>query len=482
MELTHIAVTVILALLYSALLPGRWRGWALLIVSIVAIYWLGTPLAIRNLDFILPTATLVLAGAVWLFTLPADARPTRQDGITLGVAGAVVLAIAATRYLDEALRPTPTRPPDVLPVALGLLIAGGAVIIIWRALRNRQTALLYGGIAAILLIFVVLKLEPLTVEASRALRELSGQQPDLARAADIAWLGFSYVAFRLIHLLRDRQTGRLPLLTLQETLAYTIFFPAFTAGPIDRAERFQKDWLALPQLTGLDAARWTEGITRVAVGICKKFVFADSLVLLSLNAANAGQADSAPGLWLLLYGFGIRLWLDFAGYSDIAIGLGFLFGIRLPENFDRPYLQHNLVQFWQRWHKTLSDWARFYVFSPLSRALLTRRRPPKLKPTQVVFVAQLATMLTIGLWHGVSWSFIVWGLWHGIGLFVHKLWSDRTRKWYLGLREKPRLKRAWTAAGVLLTFHFVTLGWVWFALPEIGTAAQTFARLFGMGF
>jgi D-alanyl-lipoteichoic acid acyltransferase DltB (MBOAT superfamily) len=86
----------------------------------------------------------------------------------------------------------------------------------------------------------------------------------------------------------------------------------------------------------------------------------------------------------------------------------------------------------------------------------------------------------IGLWHGVTWGFVAWGLWHGAGLFIHKVWSDRTRPWYLRLRDHPRLDRGLAAAGTLLTFHYVVLGWVWFALPKIGTSWDVFLRLFGV--
>jgi alginate O-acetyltransferase complex protein AlgI len=258
-----------------------------------------------------------------------------------------------------------------------------------------------------------------------------------------------------------------------------LFFPALTAGPIDRAEHFAAEYRALPSIQRQDASRYTIGAARIAIGLFKKFVIADSLALIALNPTNAAQATSTGALWFLLYAYAFRLFFDFSGYSDIAIGLGLLYGLRLPENFDRPYLRPNLAAFWQGWHITLGNWARFYVFSPLSRALLQRK--PRPSAVLVVLIAQLATMLTIGLWHGVAWTFALWALWHGVGLFVHKLWSDRTRMLYLRVQQRPTLRRAWTVAGVVLTFHFVVLGWVWFALPDIQLAAATWARLFGQG-
>ncbi|MCB0013633.1 MAG: hypothetical protein KDE34_17085, partial [Anaerolineales bacterium] len=171
-------------------------------------------------------------------------------------------------------------------------------------------------------------------------------------------------------------------------------------------------------------------------------------------------------------------YLDFSGYSDIAIGIGLLFGIRLPENFDWPYLQTNLTTFWQRWHITLSNWVRHYLFTPLSRSLL--RRQPRPSPTLIVLVAQLATMIAIGLWHGLSWNFLVWGLWHGLGLFIHKQWSDRTRRWYRDLQATTWPRRLWAGLTWFITFHYVVLGWVWFLLPDLTLAWQTLARLFGL--
>jgi alginate O-acetyltransferase complex protein AlgI len=481
MELLHIFIFGVVAVAYAALVRGRWRSWALMGLSVVALYWLQPDLPIRHLDFILPTATITLAVIGWLVTREQGQRIERADQIAMGLAAALVLALSATRYLNLDTtawwNPTASRPPETLNVALGLA-AVAAIAAALAALRGRRGALTTGAILFIIALFAVLKTEPAAEAVARWLREQTGRDASIASVMDLQWLGFSYVAFRLIHTFRDQQTGKLPALSLRQYLTYVVFFPAITAGPIDRAERHLKDDQALAEMRGFDAARWTEGGARILVGIFKKFVVADSLALFALNATNAAQTDSTAWTWVLLYGYALRLFFDFSGYSDIAIGTGILFGFKLPENFDRPYLKSNITVFWQSWHMTLSNWVRFYVFTPLSRYLMMRERKP---PMQVIVLSsQMATMIVIGLWHGVSLNFVVWGAWHGVGLFVHKQWTDRTRKWYRGMKDKPWQRRAVYLASWFITFNFVTVGWVWFALTDAKLAGDVFLRLFGM--
>jgi D-alanyl-lipoteichoic acid acyltransferase DltB (MBOAT superfamily) len=489
-DLATILIFIVGAFLYAALLPKRWRAWALLIGSVVLIYRLQPILPIRYSDFILPTATIAITVACWWFTRDAvgdTSETVRQNRFTFGLIAALVLGMSLMRFVDENYRLTASRPPDpllvVISLALVTVIVLGASVFVQRFStlgqpmpRRALTVLML----LILVIFVALKSEPLATEVSRAWRAGTGQDTALATFVDLNWLGFSYVAFRLIHTLRDRQTGLLPAMTLREYVTYVIFAPAYTAGPIDRAERFAEDLRALPEKVGLDGARFTDGFTRIAIGAFKKFVIADSLAMgVALNPINAAQVESALGMWLLLYGYALRLYFDFSGYSDIAIGIGILLGIKLPENFNRPYLRQNITIFWQSWHATLSAWARSYIFSPLSRWLLTRK--PKPSPTLIVLLTQTVTMVTIGLWHGISLNFLIWGIWHGVGLFVHKQWSDRTRKWYRELNDQPTRKRLWAFAGWFLTFHYVVLGWVWFALPDVGQSLRVFGGLLGIG-
>ncbi len=484
-DLRAILIFVVAALLYAGLLPKRARAWALLAGSVVAIYWLQPNAPIRFSPFIFPTATLVLTMAMWWFSRdpqhPDQIASLKEDRITLIVVAAIVLLLSVERLLPPEWRIISTaRPPDPFAVLIALAAALLAVAAIDRLTRNRDRRhVLTGCILFLIAIFAVLNTESLATQISRVWRTLTGQDPAVASLVDLSWLGFSYVAFRLIHTLRDRQTGILPVLSLREYVTYVIFAPSFVSGPIDRAERFSGDLRALPDLRGLEAARFMNGGTRIMIGLLKKFVIADSLALgMSLSTQNAAQTQSAIWLWVLLYGYALRLYFDFSGYTDIAIGLGIMFGITLPENFKRPYLKTTLTAFWQSWHMTLSNWARFYVFTPFSRWMLMRKRKPS--STMIVLIAQLATMCTIGLWHGVTWNFLIWGLWHGVGLWVHRQWSDRTRQWYRGLNAKPRQKRAWTIVSWFITFQFVMLGWVWFALP-VELAVPTFGKLFGVG-
>jgi D-alanyl-lipoteichoic acid acyltransferase DltB (MBOAT superfamily) len=487
-DLRAIFIFVLLAGLYAGLLPKRWRQWLIYIASIVAIFWLQPPLPIRFSDYIFPVATLFLAVLVWAFTRQPAGQDqpdtTSQDRVALGVLVLVVIGLSFMRYVDADFRITASRPPSPIAVLVAVLSLAAVTAVLLRltgnALQRRNRQVLSGLILLIVAVFVLFKSAPLATGFSSWWRSWTGQDVTLASPLDLGWLGFSFVAFRLIHTVRERQLGTLPYLSLQEYVSYAIFFPAYTAGPIDRAERFVVDFRGLPMLAGLDMARIAEGSWRILLGMFKKFVIADSLAQgMALTAANAEQVSAGPYLWLLLYGYAFRLYFDFAGYTDIAIGIGILFGVRMPENFRRPYLRTSLAAFWQSWHITLSNWVRFYVFSPLSRWLL--RRPRRPSPTVIVFTAQMATMIVIGLWHGITWNFLVWGMWHGVGLFIHKQWSDRTRSWYRGLSQRPLQKKAWSVTAWFVTFQYVVLGWVWFAMPSIDLSLTVFARLFGVG-
>lgn len=484
MGLTQILVFTTLALLARLLFsligknhPGghhRAWGWLLLAASTLAIYWLQPATPIRNFDFYFPTATLIVTVFCWALTAPPETRRAPENWIAGAVLAGMVLLVALTRYLSPTGLLTPGRPPQTLPVLA--VLAGSALLAILLARFSRPTPRwMLAGILGMVLLFLLLKTPALGQAGAAGLRALMGQDAALAQAADLRWLGFSYVAFRLIHTLRDRATGRLPAVTLREYLTYAIFFPAFTAGPIDRLERFLKD-LRAP--IGLPADDLANAGRRLLTGLFQKFVLADALSLVALNGNNAAQVSSAGWLWLLLLAYSLQIYFDFAGYTDIAIGLGLLLGVRLPENFNHPYRKPNLTQFWNNWHMSLTQWFRAYCFNPLTRALRANRRLPV---WSIVLVTQLATMTLIGLWHGVTPGFVLWGLWHGLGLFVNNRWSEWIKPHAAAWNASPALAATLTAVSTAFTFVYVSLGWLWFALPDTTLAARTFLRLFGLG-
>ena len=220
-----------------------------------------------------------------------------------------------------------------------------------------------------------------------------------------------------------------------------------------------------------------EGGKRLAVGLFKKFAIADALGMIALNATNSTQVQGAGWTWLLLYAFTFQIYFDFSGYTDVAIGMARWLGFRLPENFNHPYLKSNLTLFWNNWHMTLTQWFRSYFFNPVTRSLRSAKKP--INPTLILWIAQLGTMFLIGMWHGITWNFAAWGLWHGLGLFIQNRVSTWMRPRVAWLDNRPIPKAIFTGLGILLTFNFVALGWVWFALPTLQSALTVFGKLLG---
>ena len=274
-------------------------------------------------------------------------------------------------------------------------------------------------------------------------------------------LGISFFTFEFIHYAVDRYRGTTPAGTFSEYMAFILFFPTMVAGPIKRYQTFLPS-LREPSLVW--AADWRIGMTRILVGLAKKFAIADLMTAFTnhLNRADIAQAQQwVLPIWLLAYG--IKIYFDFSGYSDIAIGSARLFGMKVPENFDWPYARTNIAEFWKHWHISLYRWLLDYVFIPLGGS---RCKPPR------VLVNLLLTMFLSGLWHGAGLNFIVWGLWHGMLLAVHRTWS----KWR-GERQSPP-----SVAGSILawaiTFVTVNLGWAFFCM-DLSTATFFLKRLFG---
>ena len=475
MSLLKILVFIIVALLIRLVFPGKLRRWALLIASVLAIFWLQPALSIRQMDFWFPVATLGLVFLGWGLTAERGQLADRGNWLAAGLVLGTVVLVALTRFISLKGLITASRPPQFLPVMIALVsILLLSFLLAWF-LKARRSVLI-AGIILILLIFIILKNPSLAALSSAGLRSLMTQDPALAQPTDLGWLGFSYIAFRLIHTFLDRINGRLKDIRLDEVLIFMIFYPAFMAGPLDKLQRFRKD---LDNPGPVNAEELLQSGKRLGAGLFRKFILADTLALIALSAVNVSQVKSTGWMWVMLAAYSFQLYFDFAGYTDIAIGTGLLLGFQLPENFNHPYRQPNLTLFWNNWHMSLTQWIRGYLFNPLTRSL---RRNKKLPAPLIIFITQMTTMLVIGLWHGVTVNFVIWGAWHGLGLFIHNRWSSFAGAKVASLTaEKPGLARTFKVSGMLLTFLYVSLGWIWFALPTTRDALMAFGKLFGLG-
>ena len=472
MNFENILVISGITILLVWITPARWHKWVILVSSVLALFWLQPSTPIRNLDFWFPLASISIVVLVWAMTRVPNEDGSRANLITAGVIIGIVLLISLTRYAGPVCCITPARPPQMRYVLIAIVGIGFLLLFVFRYFSGNRYALAV-ALLMLILVFIILKTDPFAKFASEAIRTLTKQNTNLASPFDLRWLGFSYLAFRLIHTLRDRQHGKLPSLTLKEYISYTLFYPSITAGPIDRVQRFVKDYR---QPVGSRKSNTLQGGQRVLLGIFKKFVIADALALIALSPQNASQSISTPWLWVLLYAYALRIYFDFAGYTDIAIGLGNFYGIALPENFAKPYLKSNITSFWNSWHITLAQWFRAYFFNPLTRSM--HKSKMNYPSWLTILIGQLSTMLLIGLWHGISWNFAIWGLWHGIGLFAHNRWLSWTRQRISPLDQKPIISTGSKIGGWFITFNYVTLGWVWFALPSPEMAVSIFRQLF----
>ena len=273
-------------------------------------------------------------------------------------------------------------------------------------------------------------------------------------------LGISFFVFEFIHYLVDVYRGSKPLVSLMEFLAFAAFFPSQIAGPIKRFQEFATN-IRSPQK--LDLSLFNEASGLIVQGLFKKVAIADPLGALVYPVyANSALLSSADAM-IAAVGFVVQVYCDFSGYTDIGRGSALLMGIRLPENFQLPYLAPDLAAFWRRWHISLSSWLRDYIYFPLGGS-----RNGLLKNWRNLFI----TMLACGLWHGANWHYVVFGCLQGVGLIVQKEWSELCKRNSILSNFAKTGFAEW--AGVLVTMIFITASFVVFRAPDMPSASRIF--------
>lgn len=342
-------------------------------------------------------------------------------------------------------------PMLILSIGINYLLAGLIV-------RRHSLLLLIVAITANLALLGWFKYAGFFV---RTVNVLSGEAvvvPDL-----ILPLGISFFTFQQITYLIECRKGNVAKHTAGDYLAFISFFPQLIAGPIVRPEellsQFARRDLRVPDLDMLSA-----GIALFVMGLVKKVLIADQFALFAnpvFAHASLGTSLSMLEAWAGTLAFSFQIYFDFSAYSDMAIGLGMMFGFRLPINFASPYKATNISDFWRNWHITLTRFLRDYLYFPLGG----NRKGISRTAINVIIVMALG-----GLWHGAAWTFVAWGLLHGAYLAVYHLWAE------------SRIRVVWNNPwpGRLLTFFCVTIAWVLFRAETWSAAGAILTAMTGV--
>ncbi|MBI5403537.1 MAG: MBOAT family protein [Ignavibacteriae bacterium] len=305
------------------------------------------------------------------------------------------------------------------------------------------------GITGLVILLVIFKYLGFLNEVLSSLDNFISSLPVFKIEFVLLPLGISYIIFKHISYLTDVYWGINNKGRFADFLLYSSLFTIYIAGPIERFSRFKIESGRENKFSGVFIE---ESFKRIVFGLFKKFVVADWLgFFIAPVWENPGNYPAGIKI-LALFGYSIQIYLDFSAYSDIAIGASRLYGFKIMENFDYPYLKSNIAQFWRSWHISLSDWIRDYLFFPLSPVF-------KNKTWQIFFVPLIAMGLC-GLWHGPAMHFVYWGLCHGFAIFIYQVWVIIKRK-------NPALNQMsgtkwFNAAGTLFTFVYVSFCWIFF--------------------
>ena len=271
--------------------------------------------------------------------------------------------------------------------------------------------------------------------------------------------GISFYTFKTLSYVIDVYREEIPVCpNWWQYAMFVTYFPELIAGPIVRASVF------LPQMGRTLAPRrhrTMQGLQLVLLGLTKKLLVADNLAPFSDAVFANPTAYSGATVASGVLAYSLQIYCDFSGYSDMAIGVSRMIGFDLPENFNMPYLSTSIADFWRRWHMTLSQWLRDYIYIPLGG---------NRKGAVRTYVNLTITMLLGGLWHGASWTFVAWGLMHGLGLAVNRFWNDSGKR--AGLIPAP--------VGWFITNGFVMLCWVLFRAKDFSTAVIVYRKMFGL--
>ena len=388
--------------------------------------------------------------------------------------------------------PVPLPPLAWAILCLGVIFVGSTIdFFVCRALGHvkrpaSRNALLLASIAYYLGVLCIFKYGNFALDSLSSLLAAFGVDRKVEALHVVLPFGISFFTFEAMSYTIDVWRGQQePSRSYLDYLLFICFFPHLVAGPIVRPGQMLPQIAAPPRA---DPVMQSRGLWRIATGLTKKIVIGDYLAQAIVDRVfDAPERFTALEVVLATYSYAALIYADFSGYSDVAIGSAALFGYELPENFDVPYLSRNLQEFWHRWHISLSSWLRDYLYKPLGGS-----RAGPFSTYRNLFV----TMVLGGLWHGAAWTFVVWGALHGVALAATRMWQrarvgrkanesgydrqaagDATREPADVFQQLAGSDRWWGLAGVLLTFHFVCVAWIFFRAPTLSHASLMLGRI-----
>ncbi|MGY4801568.1 MBOAT family O-acyltransferase [Teichococcus aerofrigidensis] len=373
--------------------------------------------------------------------------------------------------------------PQYVPLLLGSMVAN--YVLGGYLLRRPSRLVLVLGIAANLILLCYFKYMGFLVGAVDDAFGLGWSVPNIVLPLAISFFTFQQIAY-----LSDAHDGAVVEHDFLNYCLFITFFPHLIAGPIthhrEMLSQFSDPRNFRPRFDNISV-----GTTLFLLGLFKKVVFADPLGADAgpvFAAAEAGAALSLLDAWSGALSYTLQIYFDFSGYTDMAIGLGLLFGISLPPNFDSPYKARNVIEFWSRWHMTLTRFLTAYVYNPIvmrvtrARVAAGKPLPRRGKMTFGTFISLVAyptilTMFISGVWHGAGWQFVAFGLLHGFYLVVAHAWRALKVRWGWKLDSDRWLHRG---VAVLLTFLCVNVAMVFFRAPSLTGALTMLAGMAGL--
>lgn len=361
------------------------------------------------------------------------------------------------------------------------LILISTLVDYWAALRMERIASIlrkrfYLGISLIVNLGILgfFKYADFFISGASDLLALFGLNVSLPVLNIILPAAISFYTFKTLSYTIDVYRGQiLPTHHIIDYALYVSFFPQLTAGPIERASALIPQ-ISTPRVFSRD--KFIEGLWLILWGFFKKLVISDNLGHMVNIVFEPGRNVTGVEILLGVYAFAFQVYCDFSGYTDIARGIGKLLGFETVLNFNLPYISRNPVEFWNRWHISLSTWLRDYIFLPVVYASMRRIKKPlgRLKvENQAYIVGTIITMLLGGLWHGARWTFVAWGGFHGLLLAGHHVITRKKK------RKKKRKKIQIPGfIKIIVFFHITCVGWLFFRADSMAQAWEFLRRLF----